>query len=184
MSPSRLHMVGFLTLLLLSKTGAQDAAATGPNLDYSNDACGSPLIESQLWYLIDGEIVGVLDGSTVQLLVAKGHHRVTVHLVGVAVEQKGALAKEAKRRISTMSLNQTVEVLVNTDWLNHKTPPKEVAGVVQLKVGAANDVGLSLLKAGLAHTEKPRPYTMSNYTFCKYREAESKARSEKVGIWQ
>jgi len=158
--------------------GAQNTAAPVPALDFSNDACGSPLIESQLWYSVDGKIVGVRDGSTIHLYVANGHHRVTVHLVGVAVEQNGVLAEEAKKRISSLVLNKTVGVLVNTNWLNQKKKPAEVTGVVQLKGDAATDVGLSLLRAGLARTEEPRPYTMSHYAFCKYREAERKAKSE------
>ena len=163
--------------------GPQDTpAAPRPPLDSSNDSCGSPLVESQLWYSLDGKVVGIQDGSTVELIAAKDRRRVTIHLVGIAVGP--AETEDAKGHVSSLVLNKRVAVLVNTQWLSQKKKPAEVTGVVHLSRGSPTDVGLSLLTAGLARTEKPRPYSMSNYTFCKYREAESKARSERLGIWQ
>jgi endonuclease YncB( thermonuclease family) len=152
-------------------------------LDFSADPCGSPLVESQLWYSVDGTVVEVEDGSTVLMTLTKGHRRVKVHLVGITVTQDGALANEAKQHISDMVFNKTVGVLINTEWLYEKKRPAEITGVVHVKDGAA-DVGLSLITKGLARTDEPRPYSMSHYTFCKYREAERKAKSDKMGIWQ
>ena len=137
-----------------------------------------------MWYSVEGRVVSVEDGSTVLITVTKGHRRVTVHLVGIAVEQKGALADEAKGYVSSQVLNESVGVLVNPDWLYKKKKPAEITGVVHLKDGAGSDVGLSLVTKGLARTDEPRPYTVSRYTFCKYREAENKAKSDKLGIWQ
>lgn len=65
-----------------------------------------------------------------------------------------------------------------------KRKPAEVTGAVHLQVGAKTDVGLSLLTKGLARAEEPQHYKVSRYTFCKYREAESEAKSNKLGIWQ
>jgi len=184
MSLLRWHFVGLISLLAFFGTEAQNTTAARPVLDFSNDACGSPLVESQLWYSLDGTVVGIRDGSTVELILAKHRPPISVHLVGIAVDPKGALAGQAKARVSSLILSKSVEVLVNPQWLYLKKKPAELSGVVHLNGGAATDVGLSLLKAGLARTQEPRPYTVSNYTFCKYREAESTARSEKIGIWQ
>jgi hypothetical protein len=79
-----------------------------------------------------------------------------------------------------MSLNKPVGVMVNpSKWDGVEKRPTEVTGVVHLIDGAPSDVGLSLLAEGLARSKKPRPYTMSPYTFCGYRRAESEAQSKK-----
>jgi len=179
------HIVGLICLVALSLMAAQDIQPTKPAVNvfdagFFDASCGSPFVESQLWYSVDGRVVSVGDGSTVLMTLTKGHRRVAVHLVGIAVEHKGALADEAKGFISSQVLNKSVEVLVNPDWLFQKKKPAEITGVVWLK---NSDVGLSLVTKGLARTEEPPPYTMSLYTFCKYREAETKAKSDKLGIW-
>ena len=170
-------------LTAVSWTQAQSTPPAKSALDFSADPCGSPLVESQLWCSVDGTVMSVEDSSTVLITVTKGHRRVKVHLVGIAVEQSGALAGEAKEHLAEMVLNESVGVLINTDWLYQKKKPMEITGVVQLREGGG-DVSLSLIEKGLAHTVAPGPYTMSDYTFCKYREAEKKAKSDKMGIWQ
>ncbi len=182
---SREHriLVAFVVLIALS-AGAQTAPPATPAINFSDDPCGSPLVESQLWYSVDGRVASVEDGSTVLIASTKKHSRIRVHLVGVAVEKNGALASEAKTRVSELTLNKSVGVLVNTDWLYQKKKPADVTGVVQLKEGSGTDVGLFLVATGLARAKEPRAYTMSRYTFCKYREAESKAKSDKLGTWQ
>lgn len=184
MSREYRNLVGLLFLVALSGAGAQTTSPAGPTIDFSADPCGSPLIENQLWYSVDGRVVRVQDGSTVLIAPTNDHSRVRVHLAGIAVQKNGALADEAKTRVSELVLNKSVEVFVNTHWLYHKKKPPEVAGVVHLKAGAGTDAGLSLVAMGLARAKEPRPYTMSRYTLCKYREAESKAKSDKLGIWR
>ena len=180
------NLVGLIVLveLVAAGAGAQTASPARPATEFSGDPCGSPLVESQLWHSIDGKIVRVEDGGTVLITSTKDHRRVRVHLVGIAVDHNGVLADEAKIRVSELALNKSVEVLVNTHWLYQKKKPAEVAGVLHLKDDAGTDVGLSLVAAGLARTKEPRPNTMSGYTFCKYRQAESRAKSVKLGIWQ
>jgi endonuclease YncB( thermonuclease family) len=176
-------LVGFVVLIALS-AGAQTASPATPAIDYSGDPCGSPLVESQLWYSVEGRVVSVEDGNIDLIASTEKHSRVRVHLVGVAVEQNGALASEAKTRVSELILNKSVGVLVNTDWLYHKKKPAKATGVVQLKEGAGTDVGLFLIARGLARAKEPRPYAMSRYTFCQYRRAESEAQSKKLGVWR
>ena len=185
MSPLlRVVLLGLVSLLV-SRAGSQNATNAKPMVDFSDDPCGSPLVESQLWESVEGRIVSVEDGSTLLVAVTKGHRRLRVHVVGIAVEQHGPLADQAKGHLTGMVLNKHVEVLVNpSDWGFLKRKPAEVTGAVHLQVGAETDMGLSLLTKGLARAEEPQPYKMSRYTFCKYREAESEAKSNKLGIWQ
>jgi endonuclease YncB( thermonuclease family) len=84
-----------------------------------------------------------------------------------------------------MALNKPVGILVNPNkWVGLGKKPTEITGVVHLTEGAPADVGLSLLANGLARLKRPRPYTMSRYTFCQYRRAESEAQSKKLGLWR
>ena len=137
-----------------------------------------------MWYLLNGKVVSVEDGATILMDVPDVHRSLRVHLVGIAAKKNGAMSGQAKAQVSEMVLNKNVEVWVNPDWINRKKKPAKITGVVELKAGETSDVGLSLLSKGLARTEEPRPYTMSRYTFCKYREAETKAKSAKLGIWR
>jgi endonuclease YncB( thermonuclease family) len=174
-----------LVSLVVSSAEAQDATNTKPIVDFSDDPCGTPLVESQLWESVEGRIVSVEDGGVVLIAVTKKHRRLRVHVVGIAIEQHGPFADQAKAHVTGMVLNKSVGVLVNpSDWAFLKRKPAEVTGVVHLLVGTETDVGFSLLTKGLARAEEPQPYKMSRYTFCKYREVESEAKSNKLGIWQ
>ena len=120
-----------IVLAASSVAGAQTTSPAKPAVDFSNDPCGSPLVESQLWYSIDGKVVSVEDGSAVLITTTKAHSRLKVHLAGIAVKQNEALADEAKARVSELVLNKSVGVWVNPDWLNHKKKPadSEICGL-------------------------------------------------------
>jgi endonuclease YncB( thermonuclease family) len=185
MSPLLRVVVLGLVSIVVSRAEAQNGTNAKPMADFSDDPCGNPLIESQLWESVEGRIVSVEDGSTLLLAATKDHRRLRVHVVGVAVAQQGPLSDQARGQVTEMVLNKRVRVWVNpSDWGFLKRKPVEVTGVVHLQVGAETDVGLSLLTKGLARTEEPHPYKISRYTFCKYREAEREAKSNKLGIWQ
>src|SRR5215472_7963772 len=138
---SRLHrnLVWLFGLGAVSWTAAQNVPPARPAVDFSHDSCGSPLVESQLWYSVDGRVVSVENGGTVVIVMTQGRRSVRVHLVGIAVEQNGALSDEAKGHASEMALNKNVGVLVNTHWLYQKKKPAEITGVVHLKDGAPID---------------------------------------------
>jgi endonuclease YncB( thermonuclease family) len=181
MSPLLRIVVLALVAFVASGAEVQNSANSKPRVDFSSDPCGSPLVESQLWDSVEGRIVGIEDGRTLLTAVTKGHRRLMVHVVGIAVEKHGPLADQARGQVTEMVVNKRVKVLVNpSDWSFLKRKPAEVTGTVLLQ-GA--DVGLSLLTTGLARTEEPG-YKMSRYTFCKYREAETEAKSKKLGIWR
>jgi endonuclease YncB( thermonuclease family) len=165
---------------------AQDAKSKPTvNLDFSNDPCGNPLMESQLWVVVEGKVSQVLDSQTLTMTLPHRHHSLRVHIVGIFIESNDPLARKTQELLSQILLARPVELLVNDDWEYEKKKPAEVTGVVLLKQRTSNvdDVGLFLLSQGLAHFQEPQPYKMSRYTECQYQRAEAEARSKKLGMW-
>jgi len=178
---------GLACLLAASAVHAQNAGAARPaaELDFSKDPCGNPMMESQLWYSIEGKVSKVVDGHTIILTPLDARQVLRVHLAGIAPEAHGPFSKKANENLSAALLNKPVAVLVNPDeWIVLDKRPEEVTGVVHLSEGAQPDVGFTLLAEGLVQFKPPRPYTMSDYTTCQYRRAEAEAKSKKVGLWQ
>ena len=168
-----LRLAVFVSLCGICST-AQTETARKLISDYSKDPCGNPLVESQLWFAIKGQIVGVEDGSTVVMLEGRKHLK--IHLVAIAVERNGPIADQAKAHLVKTALNKTGEVMVNPDdWVFRKKKPREVTGVVW---SGSTDLGLLLLALGLARTEEPHPYKISAYTMCQYRQTERDAKSK------
>jgi endonuclease YncB( thermonuclease family) len=164
---------------------AQNAAPAKLELDFSNDPCGNPMMESDLWYSIEGKVTSVKDGRTILIALADNHHLLRVHVAGIALERRGSFSDQATALVREMALNRAVGIMVNpSKWIGLDKRPEEVTGIVHLSEGVPSDVGLSLLAKGFARCKAPRPYTMSRYTFCQYRRAESEAHSKKLGVWQ
>jgi endonuclease YncB( thermonuclease family) len=174
-----------LACLLACALHAQDAGAEKPGaeLDFSKDPCGNPMMESQLWYSIDGKVSKVVDGHTILLALPDAPQILRVYLAGIALERRGPFSRTAKEHLGVTLLNKPVGILVNAEQWPAKRP-KEVMGVVQLSEGIPSDVGLSLLAEGLVRFREPPPYTMSHHTMCQYRRAEAEAQSKKLGLWQ
>jgi endonuclease YncB( thermonuclease family) len=143
------------------------------------------MIESDLWYSIEGTVVTVKDGGTVLVKLANERRLLRVHLVGIALEHRGSFPGRAREFVREKSLNKPVGVMVNpSKWLGQERKTKEVVGILHLTDAAPTDIGLSLLAEGFARSKQPPPYAMSRYTFCQYRRAESEAQSKKLGLWQ
>lgn len=159
---------------------AQDSG-TKPNvtLDFSDDPCGNPLVESQLWASTKGIVTGVIDGRT--LLVTLPHRQSPLRVLLGGVSPK---AKD-KEVLARLLLGKPVEILVNSDWKSADRKPTETTGVVHLEKSTTgvDDVGLFLLSRGLARFQEPPPNSMSRYTECQYRRAEGDAQAKKLGIW-
>jgi endonuclease YncB( thermonuclease family) len=176
---------GLVCMIAAFSLQAQNGANPTPEVDFSHDPCGNPMMENDLWYSIDGKVKSVLNGRTIVVALADDGRLLRVHLVGVALERRGSFPSRAKTHVEEMALNKPVGILVNpSKWLGLEKKTNEVTGVVQLTEGVSRDVGLSLLANGLARSSKPRPYTVSSYTFCQYRRAESDAQSKKLGMWR
>ena len=153
-------------------------------LDFSKDPCGNPLVESQLWISIHGNVSQVLDDHTILLALAEAPKTLRVHLAGIS-SASGALAKQAKAHLQELLRDKAVDVLVNPEvWDDEKKRPNQLTGVVHLSEGIPSDVGSILLADGWVRFKNPRPYTMSNYTTCRYRRAEADAQSKKLGVWR
>jgi endonuclease YncB( thermonuclease family) len=164
---------------------AQNAANATPEVDFSHDPCGNPMIENDLWYSIDGRVTSVENGRTIMVALADDGRPLRVRLVGIALESRGSFPSRAKTHVEAMALGKSVGILVNpSQRLGQEKKTNEVTGVVQLTEGVSRDVGLSLLADGLARSAQPRPYTVSRYTLCQYRRAESEAQSKKLGVWR
>jgi len=181
-----LYIVAFTIFLAGESVCAQSTnddksnpAISKSTLDFSNDPCGSPLVESQLWELLEGKIETVKDNRTLLVVLPKENRRLHIQLAGIALDRKSTSADQAKAELTKLGLNQLVEIPVNPDL--HENTQNQVFGVVQLKKGSSNNLALILLRKGLAHTEKPAPYTISAYTFCQYRHAENDAQNKKTG---
>lgn len=165
--------VAFCLVALANCVHAQDPKPKVP-LDFSNDPCGNPLVESQLWLVVEGSVYQVPDGQTV-VVSLKDKRMLRVRIAGISVKSSDATAAKAKELLSQF-LGKPVEILVNTDWNDEKQKPSKVTAVV-------GDFGYLLLSKGLARYHEPRQYTMSSYSTCQYRQAEAQARTAKLGIW-
>jgi len=178
---------GWACLLATCAVHGQNAGSrkSGLELDFSKDPCGNPMMESQLWYSIQGKVSKVVNGRTILLALPDTHQLLRVRLAGVAPEGRGLFSKKAKEYLGDTLLNRPVGILVNPEkWIALDKQPEEVTGVVHLDEGALHDIGSTLLAEGLVRFKRPRPYTMSNYTMCQYRRAEAEAQSKKLGLWQ
>ena len=129
----------------------------------------------------------MIDGRTVLVTVEHRRHTLRVDLAGVGLDSEGRATDQAKEFLSKLLPGKSVEVLVNSSWDDAKKKSAEVTGVLHLTVGGVdlpgNDVGLQLLSKGLVKFQEPPPYSTSSYIECEDKNAEAKARSEKLGIW-
>jgi endonuclease YncB( thermonuclease family) len=187
MSPLLTKLVhGGLACLLATCGGHAQNGVAKPDvkIDFSNDPCGNPMMESMLWQSIEGSVSRVVDGHTILLTLADDHRIIRVHLAGIAPERRAPFSKTARELLAEKSLGKAVGVWVNPDRWDFARRPEKVTGVVYMSAGMSNDVGLLLLSEGLVRFKLPRPYTMSSHTACEYRRAEAEAQSKKLGLWK
>jgi endonuclease YncB( thermonuclease family) len=152
---------------------------------YANDPCGDPRVESSAWTGVAGEIVKVIDGNTIIMSLSK-KKRLLVHLVGIdAPALNQPFGNDAQQFLERIVSGKKVEVWVNpSNWIFKRPRPKEITGIVYLRSADMQDVNLSLVRAGMVRHKESQPYTMSNYTECRYEKAEEEARAAKRGLWQ
>lgn len=178
------RLLAYAALVLYACAGEAQAKCAGTAAhvgDYSNDPCGNPLIENELWTAVKGRVSSVRDGRTIVLTVEDNNHLLRVDLAGISIERNTPFAEQAKALLEKMTLNKIVEVLVNPSrWVYQDKKPTEIIGVLYVP----DDAALSLLAQGLVRFKVPPPYTMSHYTQCRYMRAEAEAHSMKSGLWQ
>jgi hypothetical protein len=134
------------------------------------DECGSPLIESMGWRILEGKAIGVTGGRTFILRTSDGK-RIRVDLVALDTSHDEAPAREL---LSTLIEGQVVTVLINPSAYGNKSVVGEVHA-------GSQDVNRELLRAGVARFKEPPPYSVSTYTSCIYRITEREARHAKSG---
>jgi len=123
-----------------------------------------------------GQVVGVLDGDTIDVLTAD-KERVRVRLAGIdAPEKSQAFGSASKRHLSDLVYGKNVSV----EW--HK---RDRYGRVVGKVRCDGvDVDLEMVKAGFAwhyikYTQEQMPSDRTAYA-----DAQVAAREQRRGLWQ
>jgi endonuclease YncB( thermonuclease family) len=127
------------------------------------------LSTSALAASVEGKVVGVIDGDTIDVLdAAKKQHR--VRFDGIDAPERGQpFSNRAKSTLSDLVFGKTVRVESDGE-----DKYKRLVGRVYVD---GRDVGLAMLEAGMAwHYTK---YDQSK----KYAEGEASARSLQRGLW-
>jgi endonuclease YncB( thermonuclease family) len=135
-------------------------------------ASGAAAIAAEL----NGRIVGVGDGDTVDLLTADGV-RVRVRLAGIDAPEMGqAFGKAAKQALAKLAYNREARVL----W-SKKDSYGRVVG--KLFVQGA-DVNLQMIERGLAWHYRAYAAEQSAADRDRYAAAEAAARARRLGLWR
>jgi endonuclease YncB( thermonuclease family) len=156
-----------------------------------NDPCGDLFgVDSCTYDLFTGKVIEVIDGGTIVAIVerrnlgaspGRGDHRTgpqerrRVLLAGISVPSpEHRLGREAKQKLTGLVLERTVSLDVFCPGLYKN---EDLRAIVML---GTKDVGLDLIESGLARFNTAGA---GAYTSCHYRLAESRAKSEKRGLW-
>lgn len=124
---------------------------------------------------LNGRVIGIIDGDTVDLLV-DGPETIRVRVAGVdAPESRQAFGGVAKHRLSDLVFSHPVVV----EW----TKRDRYGRVVGKIVNSQGDVGLLLVRDGLAWHYKKYQLEQSYEDRRLYDQAERSARARRIGIW-
>lgn len=127
--------------------------------------CCAPIFAQQ----ITGQVIGVSDGDTATVLTAD-RKPVKIRLAQIdAPEKAQAFGERSKQSLSELIYGKNVTVEVETIDRYKRTVGKIIVGGV--------DANLEQIKRGMAW------FYVQYGKDDKYREAEAKARSAKVGLW-
>ena len=161
----------------------ESRSSSRPQADLSQDPCGNPLVESQIWFPIEGRVSEVVSGDTIRLTLSDSNTPLKVRIAGISVASRESLAQEAKTNVERLALQKPMKVLVNpSSWIVLDERPHEVSGVAYVKGEKEVDLGLILIQQGHVRFNPP-PHTMSEHQACQYRHAEEEARAKKLGVW-
>ena len=139
---------------------------------YALAACGADGLAAEL----EGRVVGVRDGDTVDVLTA-ADVQVRVRLAGIDAPEMGqAFGHAAKQALSELAYRQMARV----EW-SKKDNYGRVVGKLLVR-GA--DVNLQLIQRGLAWHYKAYAGDQSVADRKRYAAAEAVARAQRVGLWR
>lgn len=125
---------------------------------------------------LHGQVVGVIDGDTMDVLVGERDlHR--VRLAGIDAPEKGQpFGQQAKRWMSDLVFGKPVKV-----EYDKRDMYKRIVGIVRW---SDIDVGLDLVRSGLAWHYKRYQGEQTPEDRAAYAGAEDEARSAKRGLWR
>jgi len=125
--------------------------------------------------VIDGRVVGVSDGDTVTILTA-GKRQIRIRVSAIDAPEKGQpFGDVAKRYMSSLVFGRDVSVdVVKLDRYGRT--------VGRLRAGG-NDLGLEMIKAGLAWHYKQYERDQPPADRVTYSAAENEARGRRSGLW-
>jgi len=125
--------------------------------------------------ILTGEVVRIIDGDTLVLLENSKNQK-RIRLAGIDTpERKQPFGKMSKRHLTQLTAGKTV--LANCPKIDHYG-----RHICKVEVDSI-DVGLNLIRHGLAWHYKKYAHEQSPSDRKKYANIEELARKEKVGIW-
>ena len=124
--------------------------------------------------ILDGRVVGIADGDTVTILVDR--REVKVRIAGIdAPEKKQAFGQRSKQAMSDCAFGKNVSV----DWDKTDRYGRTIGKIIANGV----DCGLRQIELGMAWHYKAYAREQSQIDRDSYEDAESRARSQKTGLW-
>lgn len=125
---------------------------------------------------LEGQVVGVLDGDTIDVLTTT-KTQVRVRLAGIDAPEKGqAFGNVSKKELSDLVFGKQVSV----EWRKMDRYGRTVGKVIVDGVNA----NLKMVEAGLAWHYKQYAREQSPTDRASYAQAEERARAEAIGLWQ
>jgi endonuclease YncB( thermonuclease family) len=126
--------------------------------------------------LIEGKVTLVYDGDTVSV-ETKDRKIYSIWLKGVdAPESKQDYGKKSRKKLAEMIEGKDVKVVIYKKGLYDR-----YIGIVYLD---GQDVGLKQIEDGMAWHYKQYEYEQTMEERKKYAQAQQKAQSEKIGLWE
>ena len=124
-----------------------------------------------------GKVTEVRSADVVILDYGAGHY--VVHIIGVDVPKDGAVASEAKQFVAKLVLGKNARMRLgsradNGDMFARLFTDDPVVGI--------KDVGLELVRAGLARRQRGEDYQLG-YKYNELSSAEREAQKAQRGLW-
>lgn len=153
----RTFIILILALMLADLSSAQQSAVKGVRI-----------------MRVRGNVLAVEDSDRIKVAADDGKVY-SVTLLGIdAPDGNQKYFKKARKRLSELVDGKDVTVMLRTDERNESFAAIYVGG---------DDIGLRLVREGLAWFSPPRSAMQTDADQAEYKEAESLARSAKLGLW-
>lgn len=153
----RTFLILVLALMLADFSSAQQSAVKGVRM-----------------MRVRGNVLAVEDSDRIKVAADDGNVY-SVTLLGVdAPDETQSHFKKARKRLSELVDGKDVTVMLRTNERNESFAAVYVGG---------DDIGLRLVREGLAWFSPPRAAMQTDADQTAYKEAEASARSAKLGLW-